>query len=283
MENNLKVVVLGDGQLSRAIMQRRPAVNIIHLSRPYLDATYIDDTYAMLKKLRPDVVVNCTGYNDLEASELVKSEAMPVNVGTALSVQEAALKLKAVVIHFCTSLVYPGGNLDGFSEQDDVQPLSRYGKSKNLGSVAVLDHPNNYVFRTANIWSNFNTAHNLAANIYRGLLSPGTLTAEATQVTNFTAVSTLVEILEVTLARMGTRQLIPPGLYHVVDRGAATKFQFARKLATITGFDPGRIKPVTAEHALEPKHCTLNTRKLVEVFGDRLFRWDTNLSQFRMW
>jgi len=280
----LKVLVLGDGQLAREIMRRRPSRNTVQLSRDFVDINDRARLLKLVKHLDPAVIVNCTGFNNCELSENPKSDAIPVNFGAVLNLQDVAETCGARLIHFCTGYVYSGKRQKAYTEEDVPVPLNAFAASKLRGSAALLESPINYVFRTSGLWSNHPGANNLAYAIYAALRKGEPFQVEASKFLSFTAASTLAEIVQKTIKAIHDDQPYPGGLYHAVDKGYGTVYDFAKCLAKAHDQDAELILPGKPSKMFKlPDTSVLSTVKLESRLGDILFKWETNLTQFEAW
>jgi dTDP-4-dehydrorhamnose reductase len=91
-------------------------------------------------ELRPDVVINCAGYTDVDGSE-INPAAYDVNALGVYHLAHACQKVKARLVHFSTDYVFDGVTDKFYKEDDGRNPLNHYGKSKMMGEVALQSMP----------------------------------------------------------------------------------------------------------------------------------------------
>jgi dTDP-4-dehydrorhamnose reductase len=87
---------------------------------------------------RPDVVVNATAYNKVDAAEVETVEALAVNAAGPWHLARAARDAGAVVVHVSTDYVFDGTKRAPYEVEDPPRPLSAYGVSKLAGERMVL-------------------------------------------------------------------------------------------------------------------------------------------------
>jgi dTDP-4-dehydrorhamnose reductase len=135
----VNVFVAGaEGQLGRALVERLAGRIAWAGGRGALDVRDAAAVRARVREARPDVVVNATAYNAVDAAESDSGPAFAVNEGGALHLARAAAEAGAVMVHVSTNYVFDGAATRPYTEDDPVNPLSVYGKSKRAGEVAVM-------------------------------------------------------------------------------------------------------------------------------------------------
>jgi len=99
---------------------------------------------------RPDAVINCAAWTDVDGAEAAEDEATEVNgVGAGIVAAEAA-GVGAVVVHPSTDYVFDGTKRTPYVESDTPAPLSAYGRSKLAGEREVqAQNDRHYIVRTS--------------------------------------------------------------------------------------------------------------------------------------
>jgi len=110
---------------------------VIGRSRAQLDVTDPAAVSAEVSTSRPDVVVNCAAYTNVDGAETEEQLASAVNGEGAGNVAGAADALGAWTIYISTDYVFDGSAHEPYRESDAVNPLSAYGRSKLAGERAV--------------------------------------------------------------------------------------------------------------------------------------------------
>jgi dTDP-4-dehydrorhamnose reductase len=112
---------------------------LIALARPRLDITSSVAVDAAVSQARPDVVINCAAWTDVDLAERSEPAALAVNGSGAGNVARAAHAAGAWTIHLSTDYVFDGAARAPYVESDSVGPLSAYGRSKLAGERAVAE------------------------------------------------------------------------------------------------------------------------------------------------
>jgi dTDP-4-dehydrorhamnose reductase len=104
------------------------------------DALDVRDPAAVLRCVsdaRPDVIINATAYNKVDAAETETLEALAVNAAGPAHLARAAREVGALVVHVSTDYVFDGTKTTPYEETDTPHPLSAYGVSKLAGDLLV--------------------------------------------------------------------------------------------------------------------------------------------------
>ncbi len=136
----MKVLVTGAaGMLGRDVMLAagNAGHDVVGFGHAELDIT---DAAAVGKKFdleRPDVVLNCAAWTDVDGSEEAEEAAFAVNGTGAGNVAAAAAALGASVVYVSSDYVFDGAKGAPYVETDQPAPLSAYGRTKLAGEEAT--------------------------------------------------------------------------------------------------------------------------------------------------
>jgi len=136
----MKLLVAGAaGMLGRDVMLAagNAGHDVVGFGRAELDVT---DPAGLEKKLdleRPDVVINCAAWTDVDGAEESEPAAFAVNGTGAGNIAAAAAKVGASVVYVSSDYVFDGSKGAPYVESDQVAPLSAYGRTKLAGEEAT--------------------------------------------------------------------------------------------------------------------------------------------------
>lgn len=118
---------------------------LLAVDLPELDITDADAVLAYFARHRPEAVINCAAWTDVDGAESRPDAAHAVNTTGAAALASAAAQHDAALLHLSTDYVFPGhpplddaGEPRPYVESDSTGPLSVYGKTKLEGEQAVL-------------------------------------------------------------------------------------------------------------------------------------------------
>ena len=260
--------VLGAGGQIGSVAVRRlteapesTQIEVFALTRNELDITDERAIMTVLRDISPDFVLNAAAYTDVDGAETDRESATALNTKAPRAIAETCSSLGAKLIHISTDYVFDGSSTRPYSEVDQAEPISFYGESKLHGEIAVIEaNPQAWVVRTSWIYAprfaNFPTA------ILRRLGKGERFEVVDDQIGAPTAADDFVTgILDL------TNQSAPYGLYHLVNQGQTTWFEFAREIAQATGFDPDLVIATSSKDsnraAERPRFSVLSTQKWV--------------------
>lgn len=109
----------------------------VGLTRTDLDVTDGEEVAARLAAARPDAIVNCAAWTDVDGAEAHEDDALAVNGAGAGAVARAAAATDAFLVHVSTDYVFDGSATRPYVESDPVGPLGAYGRTKLAGEQAV--------------------------------------------------------------------------------------------------------------------------------------------------
>ena len=261
----MRVAVIGStGQLGAAVVEEFAAGHEVRaLTHADLDVADARAVAAAMEAARPDVIINCAAFNDVDGAEDRPVEALDLNAFAVRALARTAEEVGATLVHYSTDFVFDGTGSVPYRESDPPHPRSAYASSKLLGEWFALEAPGAYVLRVESLFGSASAgrpAKGTVAAIANAIRSGG----EATVFEDRTASPTFV----VDAAR-ATRQIverrIEPGLYHCVNAGHSTWLAFARELARQLGVE-ARLRPVRMANvpmrAERPLYCALSIDKL---------------------
>jgi dTDP-4-dehydrorhamnose reductase len=156
----MKLLVTGGaGMLAYDVLRvaEQAGHELTAIDLPELDITDAAAVDAYFESLRPDAVVNCAAWTDVDGAEARPDAAHAVNATGAGNLARAAASSGAALLHLSTDYVFDGHaplDADGrerpYLESDPTGPRSVYGATKLAGELEVLAaSPRHTVVRSA--------------------------------------------------------------------------------------------------------------------------------------
>jgi dTDP-4-dehydrorhamnose reductase len=277
----MRVLVTGArGLLGAAIIREFQDADLHPLDHAQLDVGDHAAVSAAVAATRPDVVINCAAYNDVDAAEQDAESALRVNALGVLALARAARQAGAVLVHYSTDFVFDGESDRPYTEEDSPNPRSVYGASKLLGDWFAGDAARAYVLRVESLFGRPGAAGtrrgSLAAIVER--IREG---AEVPVFVDRTVSPSYTDDVAAATREVIERRL-RTGLYHCVNDGASSWADIARAAAQLMGAAL-RIKPMTLEsaglRARRPRYCALSPAKLAAA-GIAMPTWQDALGRY---
>jgi len=138
----MRVVVTGAaGMLGRDVLRagEHAGIDCLGLSRTELDITDREAAAEAVAAHRPDAVINCAAWTDVDGAEEHERAALAVNGVAAGNVAYACARAKARLVHVSTDYVFDGTATRPYVESDPVSPIGAYGRTKLDGERRVAE------------------------------------------------------------------------------------------------------------------------------------------------
>ena len=278
----MKVVVTGAvGQLGSAIVEEfRRGHDVVPLTIEDLDLTRHEAVMATVGRARPDAIVNCAAYTDVDAAEDDPVTALEVNGFAVRSLAEAAIDAGAALVHYSTDFVFDGTGDRPYTEEDRPEPRSYYAISKLVGEWFARDAGRHYVLRVESLFGGVSADAPARRSSVDRIIDAILDGREARVFIDRTVTPSYV--VDVAAA---TRHLLesgaPPGLYHCVNGGACTWHELGLEIVRQLGIK-ARLRAVPVAdvpmRASRPTYCALSNQKLASV-GFAMPAWQDALSR----
>jgi dTDP-4-dehydrorhamnose reductase len=275
----MRILVTGaGGLLGRRVMAEltargHTAQGVTHAA---LDITDFEAVSRVVGEAAPDLVIHCAAMTHVDRCAEQPDEALCVNGFGTQNVALACQQHGAALAYVSSNEVFDGERAIPYLEYDPTHPINPYGYSKWVGEQAVRDLlPRHYVIRTSWLF-----AHG-GENFLHRLVKAATRGDALAVVTNEVAVPTYAEDLAEAVVRLVETGRY--GIYHLVNNGSASRYQFARHLLDCAGFAGIPIMPIIA--AQRPRPSRPPTYSVLRNFaaaqmGITLRPWQEAVSAF---
>lgn len=286
------VLVLGaQGMLGRDVCRMLAGVapelagdrRVIAWGHDDLDITREQNVCAQFEKERPDLVINCAAYTDVDGSEKNAEIAFAVNAEAPRNVARACVQVGAKLVHISTDFIFDGRTDRLYLEDDSPNALNVYGASKlageeHLRNVMPCDPGGNcqhLIVRTA--WLFGIGGRNFVKTIANAAQQRDHLDVVDDQTGCPTYSVDLAEALGKLVA------LEAGGTYHFSNAGHCSWFEFAREIVRQTGRNC-EVRPATSEAlarpAKRPSRSVLDISKYTNITGTTPRSWQNALQAY---
>jgi dTDP-4-dehydrorhamnose reductase len=255
-----------------------------------LDLASADSIRALVREVRPQVIVNAAAYTNVDAAEGDAAAAHAVNALGPGILAEEAKRIGAVLLHYSTDYVFGGRSTRPWREDDPIEPLNEYGKSKAAGEAAIrASGARHLILRTSGLYSPY--GRNFVKTMFQLAAQRKELTVVNDQTSSPTSARFVATATCGILAHFAAgpdRLAEQEGTFHVACAGETSWYGFAtavfRHAAELGLATPQPLlKAVTSAEfqaaATRPKYSCLDTGKLSRGFGVLPPHWDEELRQ----
>ena len=277
----MKILVTGAGGLVGTAVVEHCTSNgdeVFAYDRAALDVANADQVNDAVTQSRPDAVINCAAWTDVDGcqGDTVRSDA--VNALGPEHLARACRSVDALLVTISTDYVFDGTKDDFYTQRDNPNPLSVYAVSKLEGERrSQLQHARTVVVRTGFIFGvgGKNFLSTVVDRVGRGETARAIVDAWGTP--------TYANDLAVRLRELADLDL--PGVFHVVNSGTGASYaEFAQLALRNAGLDESGIEHVAFNSLDRPAPRPQNSRLkclLSERLGlQPLPAWEDGLSRF---
>lgn len=276
----MKILILGcKGMLGSECKQVFSQDNqVIAPDKNELDIISWDGVIESLQRVRPDVVINCAGFTDVDACETETFAVRKINIEGPRNLAQCCARFDCKLIHISSDYLFDGQKPmpQPYFEDDVATPLSAYGKSKMDSEVAVRGNSPDYIIVRSG-WLYGLNGRNFVKSIVNQAIQKKSIMVANDQFGSPTwAYRLAVQIREI-LNNKGR------GTYHATAEGYCSKFECARyileklnircSVRSCTMKDAGRL-------AKRPANCLLENRRLKNQGINAMIDWKDDMDNF---
>ncbi|MDO4967635.1 MAG: dTDP-4-dehydrorhamnose reductase [Candidatus Saccharibacteria bacterium] len=254
----MKILITGsNGMLAQSVKAKFEKENeLILTDSKELDITNKQNVLSKIKELKPELIINCAAYTNVDGAEENEELCKRVNGDGPKNLALGAKEVGATLVHISTDYVF-GGSKDiseEYSEDDEKSPESVYGKTKLAGEEGIIENTDKfYIFRTA--W-----LYGLGNNFVRTMLNVGRTHDEVTVVSDQHGSPTYCEDLTDIIYQAVTKK-IPYGVYNSTNEGYTTWFDFTKEIFKQVGLST-KVNPTSTEEYMKNANKTVAKRPL---------------------
>jgi len=246
-----------------------------------LDICDKNQLHAIFTKHKFAYVVNCAAYTAVDKAETEFEKAMLVNSEAPHLLADICNEFETKLIHISTDYVFDGNKFTPYTEEDLVNPISAYGKSKLSGENTVIQSGCNYlIIRTSWLYSTF--GNNFVKTIIRVGNERPELKVVFDQIGSPTYAADLANaILKIIWKVEKGEKQFEQGIYHFSNEGVCSWYDFAIEI--IKGKQlKCKVTPVESFEyptpTKRPAYSVLNKRKLKSTFDITIPHWRDSLN-----
>lgn len=241
-----------------------------------LDITDVKAVSAFVSEKKPDVIINCAGFTDVNGCETKQQAAFAVNAVGTRNLAMAAEKVGAKFIHISTDYVFSGDKQGDYNEWDMVNPQSIYGKTKQLGERYAIDFcQRTFVVRTAWLYGY------IGKNFVKTMRNLGRTKNQIAVVNDQFGNPTNANDLAHHILKLAVTEEY--GIYHCTGKGKCSWFDFATEIMKLSDLDCEVLPCTTEEYptpAKRPANSSLSHTALELAVGDEMRDWKTAIKEY---
>ena len=243
-----------------------------------LDITDLEQIKSTFTNFKPDVIINLASFTDVDGCELNPEKAYLLNTK---SVEMLSDNFNGQFIQISSDYVFDGYN-GPYSEDDDTNPLSVYGKTKLESEKVLQDSRIDWCLLRTNVLFDYynSTEASFVKWVIDSLKSNKSINVVDDQWNNPTWTQSLAEIIELVINKN------VKGLYNYGGADYLNRFEFAIIIAEIFNLDKTLISPISTnslnQAASRPLMGGLKTEKIEKDYNIQCIDLQTILNMIKM-
>jgi len=219
-----------------------------------LDITNKEDVKRIISEHKPDVIVNCAAFTNVDACETEHEACWKLNVDGLKNLIIAARREGSKVIHISTDYVFDGKN-GPYTEDDTPNPISFYGRSKlaaeNALTTSGIDHA---IVRTMVLFGlGVNIKPNFALWMIDKLKAGESINIVDDQIGNATMIDDLAWGILKVIEKKQT------GIFNIAGKDILSRYDFALKICDVFEFNKDLVKKIKTANLKQPAPRPLNS------------------------
>jgi dTDP-4-dehydrorhamnose reductase len=282
----MNVLVTGaNGQLGKCLQyyeDKFPHLNLIFLDSKALDITKFESCQEAFSTYKPTFCINTAAYTAVDLAESETEQADLVNHIGVENLAKVSKAYETTLIHVSTDYVFDGSQSSAYTESDQTNPISVYGKTKLLGEISLANHWHKHlIVRTSWVYSD------VGKNFYLSMLNLAKVKPELNIVSDqigspTNAYELAIALLKIVSFLNDKQDFNNYGLYHYTQKGSCSWYEFAIEIFKRNNVQI-KVNPIpTAAYptpAKRPAFSLLNVSKIESTFELNILNWQEALKK----
>lgn len=249
LKNHVKVWIAGaQGQVGSAFakMLDRTEVDVLMTDIEDVDITDKDAVELYADMNRPDIIINCAGTRGIDYCEQNKDMAYKVNALGARNLSVVARSIRAFMVQISTDDVFDGNATEPYDEFAPTTPLTTYGKSKLAGENYVKEMAQKHLIIRSS-WM-YGDGDNFVTSVLEKAKNGQPIRVSKKPTAAPTSAEEVAKVIYRLLEHNAN------GTYHAVCQGQCNRYEFARKIVELAGYDPEIVEVLPEEEEKIGRH-----------------------------
>ena len=289
-----KLVEIGkdDFEIFGSYNYRDPKSSIV--KNVNLDITNSSKIRDILEKIKPDIVINTAGINNVDYCEKYPDEATKINIQAVKEICQITKENGIKFVQLSSDSVFDGTEQLPYEETDYPKPINYYGKTKIQSEKIVLENPINVVVRASVLYgylsdnlAQIESSSKKSINFGQWLINKLILNEKVKIITDEYSSPIIVDDFARSILHIIKHE--KSGLFHSAPKLQITRYDFSIKIAKALGLSVELIEPVSNKELGRDVNTgsnkCLNSKKLSDNLNYKFLTLDESLdllkSQFR--
>jgi dTDP-4-dehydrorhamnose reductase len=219
-----------------------------------LDIANATDVFQTVRRAKPDALINCAAWTDVDGCEHDVERAYAVNARGPENLAIASRDVNAAFVTISTDYVFDGAKEGFYTQQDEPNPLSVYGRAKLEGEQRSQEANNaSVIVRTGFIFGRG------GKNFLSTIIDRARKNEQIRAITDAYGTPTYARDLVQRLRELA--EVTHPGIFHVVNSGEGASYAgFAREAIKCASLGMPSIEEVLTASLERPAARPQNSR-----------------------
>ncbi len=219
-----------------------------------LDITNKENIKSLVREFKPDVIINCAAFTDVDKCETERELCWRLNVDAVKNLIIASRINNSKIIHISSDYIFDGKN-GPYDELQKPNPISFYGRSKLASENALMISGVDFaILRTIVLFGNGkNVKPNFALWMINKLKNNEQINVVTDQIGNVT----LSDDLAYGILKIVENE--SRGIYNIAGKDIISRFDFAINMCEIFGFNKALVHKIKTKDLNQPAPRPLNS------------------------
>lgn len=273
----MRILLTGaDGQLAKEFIKNINPVDLYSFSKEKLDISIEKDVRESIRYVKPDILINCAAYNDVDRAESEFDIASSINSKPLIYFSKYCYEYKTKIIHFSTDYVFDGNKKELYRETDNPNPINNYGRTKLEGEENLKGNYENYIiFRVS--WVYGEGKQNFISKLLKWSKNSNKLKISTDEISIPNSTSFIVG------AAMKAINNDLTGVMNLVSSNWTSRYNWAKRVIEILKInieiEEAKQKDFNLP-AKRPFFSALNNENIRKTLGIEIKNWDEYLNEF---
>jgi len=280
----VKILLIGaTGQLGGDILRNNDAHDIDAPDRDMLDLGRTKQMADYVRARRPAMVINCAAFHNVPLCEDEPEQAFRINCIAVRDLGAICQEIGAWLVTFSSDYVFCGDKRMPYLEDDRPAPLQIYGITRLAGEQAAFaTAPDRVVvIRTCGLYGS-SGARSKGGNFVDNRVEEASKVSLIEMSSDQTVSPTSTDDLSRAVLSLISHPKLQPGVYHLVNEGACTWYEFTRAIVELIGLKV-KVHPVDrggkTGSMRRPLYSVLENSRAAAL-GIRLPHWRDALERY---
>lgn len=232
----MRVLLIGaTGQLGGDLLRNNARHEIYAPGRDEIDLAYPDQITAVIRRHKPDLILNCAAFHNVPLCEEKPDQAFFINCVAVRNLAALAAETGAWLVTFSSDYVFGGdGKRTPYYESDRPAPLQMYGISRLAGEHAALAAApqRSVVIRTCGLYGRAG-ARSKGGNFVDGRVADARAGRRIEMASEQIVAPTSTDDLSRAVLELIDHPQLAPGIYHLVNEGECSWYELTRAIVEI--------------------------------------------------